>query len=217
MKQFASAAVSLLLVAATIFNAGCASTADGRTTQAQGTAIGAVGGAVLGGLIGAATGNRDNIARYAAAGAVAGGVAGFVYGTGVAKRKARYQRAEQWLDQEIAMARNANRRAYAYNSSLRKRIAALESRAATARRSGDKSAIRAVKGDLAKVRQEASQQTQQDKVAVSEVKQVLADSEARSASNYGAYKDEAAAFQRTSSDRGQLMDRLASLDNSLDR
>ena len=69
MNRTPSIIVSLLLVIALGFNAGCATTKDGRKTQAQGTAIGVVGGALLGAALGLATGNRNNIARFAIAGA----------------------------------------------------------------------------------------------------------------------------------------------------
>lgn len=217
MKPLRSLAVSLLLIVATICNSGCANTADGRKTQGQGAGIGAVGGAVIGALIGVASGDRRNIGTYAAAGAVAGGVAGFAYGTMVAKRKARYARAEQWLDQEIALAHRANTRAYAYNSSLKSRIASLQARANSARTARNKSGARAVKSEIAQLQKAASQQARSETQTESDVKAVLGDKEARSADNYSSYQREANAFHKAKAERGELLGRLASLDNSLDR
>jgi len=214
MKPHSSLAVSLLLVVATLFNTGCAETRDGRKTQAQGTAIGAAGGAILGALVGVASGNRRNVGGYAAAGAVAGGAAGFAYGTVVAKRKARYARAEQWLDQEIALARRANNRAYAYNSSLKSRLANLQARAKAARTAGNRAAV---KSEIAQLQRGAAQQARSEAQTETDVKAVLGDSQARSANNYGSYQKEANAFHKAKSERGELLDRLASLDNSLDR
>lgn len=217
MKPLFSLSVSLLLILATVFNAGCANTADGRKTQAQGTGLGMLGGAALGALAGLATGNRSNVATFAAAGAVVGGAAGFAYGTAVAKRKARYARAEQWLDQEIVLARKANSRAYAYNSTLKSRIAALQARAAAAQRARNKSQARAVKAEIAQLQKAAAGQAQTEAQTEKDVKEVTGDAKARSASNYSAYQKEANAFRSAKSERGQLLGRLASLDNSLDR
>lgn len=214
MKSLCSLTVTLLLIVATLFNTGCAETRDGRKTQAQGTAIGAAGGAILGALVGVASGNRRNIGGYAAAGAVAGGAAGFVYGTAVAKRKARYARAEQWLNQEIVLARRANNRAYAYNSSLKSRLANLQSRAKAARTASNRAAV---KSEIAQLQRGAAQQARTEAQTETDVKAVLGDSQARSADNYDSYQKEANAFHKAKSERGELLDRLASLDNSLDR
>lgn len=217
MKPLSSLAVSLLLIVATVCNSGCANTRDGRKTQAQGAGIGAVGGALLGALVGAASGDRRNIGAYAAAGAVAGGTAGFIYGTAVAKRKARYARAEQWLDQEIVIARRANHRAYAYNASLKSRLASLQRRAAAARTARNKSGARAVQGEIAQLQKAAAQQARTETQTESDVKAVLGDKEARAADNYSSYQREANAFHKARAERGELLGRLASLDNSLDR
>lgn len=217
MKRIVALALTVLLPLSSIFYAGCAQSADGRKTQAQGTAIGAVGGAILGGLLGAATGNRSNIARFAAVGAAAGGAAGFAYGTAVAKRKAQYARAEAWLDSEIALARQANGRAYAYNRSLRSRIASLEARARAARAAGNRSQLNAIKGEIAQVQKDAANVQVQEDQSLNEQKEVLNDAQARSAANYGAYQREANSFSQARSERGQLLGRLASLDNSIDR
>lgn len=217
MKSLTSLGVSLLLIVATLLNSGCAATKDGRKTQAQGAAIGAVGGAILGGLIGVATGSTENAVRFAAIGAVAGGAGGFAYGTAVAKRKARYARAEQWLNVEIALARQARGRAIAYNGSLKRRIAALEARGGAARTARNKAGMRAVKAEIAQIQKEASVQSRNDETTGTEVKQVLGDAKARGAANYSAYQSEARSFDQAQAERGQLSGRLASLNNSLDR
>lgn len=218
MKSPASSAcICLLLIAALLFQTGCATTADGRKTQAQGTAIGAVGGAILGGLLGAATGNRDNIARFAIAGAAAGGAAGFAYGTAVAKRKAQYVKAEDWLDAEIGLARQANKRAYAYNTSLRRRVAALETRIAAARRAGNRTALRTAKAEITQIRNEATRQGNSEAQTARDAKVVLGDAKARTAANYSAFRTEANNLDKAQAERGQLLGRLATLNNSLDR
>jgi len=217
MKSLSSLAVSLFLIVVTVSNTGCANTRDGRKTQAQGTAIGVAGGALLGALVGAASGNTRNIAAFAAGGAVVGGAAGFAYGTAVAKRKARYARAEQWLDQEITLAHRANSRAYAYNSSLKSRLANLQRRATAARTARNKSGARAVQSEIAQLQKAAVQQARTETQTESDVKEVLGDAKARSANNYASYQREANAFHQAKAERGELLGRLASLDNSLDR
>jgi hypothetical protein len=139
-KVLRSVSAALVLV----MGGGCASTPDGRKTQAQGTAIGAVLGAAVGGAIGYAAGGRSGLARGAAIGGGAGAVAGFAYGTHVAKRKSEYASREAWLDACIASAHRVNSNAYAYSRTLEGRIARLESRTRAARASGIKSEARAM-------------------------------------------------------------------------
>lgn len=215
MTPLSRASVSLVLVVTMLFQAGCAETRDGRKTQAQGTAIGAVGGALLGVAIGAATGNRDNIGRYAVAGAAAGGAAGFAYGTVVARRKAKYARAEDWLDQEIALAHSANNRAHAYNRSLRQRVSTLDRQIANARASKNRQELARLKTQVSQTRQAAARQNLAEEKAAEDQQYVLSDSKARGADNYSEYKREASGFREAKAERGEIMGRLSNLDNSL--
>lgn len=217
MKGITSTAVSFLLIIATLFESGCATTPDGRTTQIQGTAIGAIGGALLGAALGAATGNRDNISRFALAGAAAGGVAGYAYGTAVAKRKARYARAEDWLNQEIVLARQANHHAYVYNGTLRQRVASLSRQVAAAKAAHNRTALHSLKSQIAQISNEAKAEDQKQAGATQDQKVILGDAQARRASNFSSYQKEANSFNQAKAERGQLVGRLASLDNSLDR
>jgi hypothetical protein len=91
---------------------------DQTATKVQGTLL----GAVVGGLIGAATGDRQG----ALIGATLGAGLGYLAGNEVAKRKAQYVRAEDFLDAEIAQASEMNREAVAYNATLRDQIVALD-------------------------------------------------------------------------------------------
>jgi uncharacterized membrane protein len=91
---------------------------DQTATKAQGTLL----GAVVGGLIGAATGDT----KGALIGASLGAGLGYLAGNEVAKRKAQYARAEDFLDAEIAQATEMNREAVAYNAGLRQQIAGLD-------------------------------------------------------------------------------------------
>jgi uncharacterized membrane protein len=99
-----------------------AGTDDQTATKVQGTVL----GAVMGGLIGAATGDT----KGALIGATVGAGLGYVAGSEVAKRKAQYVREEDFLDAEIAQARELNSEAIAYNATLRRQIAALDSESA---------------------------------------------------------------------------------------
>jgi hypothetical protein len=127
---------------------GCAGTADGRLAQGQGTAIGALLGAGLGYAIGGEQG--------AAWGAGIGGAAGFAYGTQIAQKKAKYASTEQFMQAQIAEARDHNQAIVSYNRSLERRIAALESRAKAAKASGNKAAISSVRTEVAQLQKEAN-------------------------------------------------------------
>lgn len=86
---------------------------------------GAVFGALIGGLLGAAIGDD---ARGAAIGAVVGAGAGYLIGDEIAKRKQQYAREEDFLDSEIALAREYNASTASYNDRLRADIARLDRR-----------------------------------------------------------------------------------------
>ena len=197
-----------------VMGAGCATTPDGRKTQAQGTAIGAVLGAVAGGALGYAVGGRSGLARGAAIGAGAGAVAGFAYGTHVAKRKAEYASREAWLDACIASAHRVNSNAYAYSRSLESRIARLESRTRAARVAHNKSEARAIKSEIASIKVEAKQKTVVVAKELNDQQQAV--SEGRGARNYGGLKSEVNSLQETKGTLGRQVNRLAGLENQLD-
>lgn len=209
-KLVRSVSAALLLV----MGSGCATTADGRKTQAQGTAIGAVLGAVVGGAVGYAAGGRDGLGRGAAIGAGAGAVAGFAYGTHVAKRKAEYASREAWLDACIASAHRVNSNAYTYSRSLETRIARLESRARAARTSRNKAEARAIKSEIASIKAETKQKTVVVDKELGDQQQAM--SEGRGANNYGELRSEVNTLQETKGKMGRQINRLAGLENQLD-
>jgi uncharacterized protein YcfJ len=100
-------------------SSGDATSADADTTRAQGAGV----GALVGGLLGyAITGD----AKGALIGAAVGGGTGYIVGNEVAKRKQKYASEEDFLDAEIASAREYNATARSYNRQLRNDIAQLE-------------------------------------------------------------------------------------------
>jgi len=94
---------------------------DTSQTQMEGAAT----GAVLGGLLGLALGG-NNKGSAVLVGAALGAGAGYLVGNEVAKRKQKYAREEDFLDSEIASAREYNRTASRYNRQLRGDIAHLD-------------------------------------------------------------------------------------------
>ncbi len=197
-----------------VMASGCATTADGRKTQAQGTAIGAVLGAVVGGAVGYAAGGRNGLARGAAIGGGAGAIAGFAYGTHVAKQKAAYASREAWLDACIASAHRVNSNAYAYSRSLESRIARLESRARAARTSHNKSEARSIRSEIASIKVEARQKASVVDKEIGDQQQAV--SEGRGAHNYSGLKSEVSSLQETKGTLGRQVNRLAGLENQLD-
>ena len=211
-REFAKIISAITLMA---FLASCAQSADGRNTQAQGTAIGAVGGAALGALIGYAAGGGQGAARGAIAGGAVGGVAGFAYGTHVAHQKAKYASTERWLDSCIASARRANARAYAYNHSLGQRIAALERRTRAAVAARDQAAARQIRGEIAGLKQEASAQQQQVDHEIAAQQGVSSDKSAHSSANYGEYNHQMGELRQTRAGMSRNINHLASLENQV--
>ncbi len=107
----------------------CATTQDGRATQAQGTAVGAaLGGILAGGLAYAITGDASSAAKFAAIGAGVGAAQGFAYGTQVAAKKADYATQEDYLNYAIGEAQQRNVEAVAYNQKLEAEVNTLEQR-----------------------------------------------------------------------------------------
>jgi hypothetical protein len=204
---FISAVVALALLA------GCAETEEGRTTQAQGAGLGALLGAAVGAGIGAAAGGGRGAAIGAATGALVGGTAGFAYGTHVANQKAKYARAEDWLDACIASARGYRRHAYAVNQKLSTRIAALEKRSKAARASHDKAAVTQIRSEIATLRQEARAESKTLDSEVAAQHNALQDSSARSSSKYGELKQSVSELESTKAQLGENQSRLAALEN----
>lgn len=108
----------------TTTNQGTDISGDQTRTVAEGAAVGAAAGALLGYLIGGDGG-------AAALGALAGAGAGALVGNVVAERKAAYANEEEFLDGEIAKARQFNTAARSYNQKLATRVAELDRTAST--------------------------------------------------------------------------------------
>jgi gas vesicle protein len=204
---FISAVVALALLA------GCAETEEGRTTQSQGTGIGALLGAAVGAGIGAAAGGGRGAATGAIAGALIGGSAGFAYGTHVANQKAKYARAEDWLNACIVSARGYRRHAYAVNQKLSTRIASLEKRSKAARASHDKAAVTQIRSEIATLKQEARSEAKNVDNEVAAQHNALQDSSARNSSRYGELKQSVSELESTKAQLGENQSRLAALEN----
>ena len=206
-----SVSISGVLILAML--AGCAETEEGRTTQAQGTGIGALLGAAVGAGIGAAAGGGRGAATGAIAGALIGGTAGFAYGTHVANQKAKYARAEDWLNACIASARGYRRHAYAVNQKISSRLAALEKRSKAAVASRDKAAVTQIRTEIAGLKQQASAESKTLDTEVAAQNNALQDSSARSSSKYGELKESVGSLKETRAELGQTTSRLAALEN----
>ena len=204
----AASFVSLVSLASLGFS-GCAETADGRKTQGQGTAAGALLGAGLGFLT--SGGNWQG----AVSGAVAGGTVGFVHGSQVAARKARYASAEAWLNEEISLANRSNQRAIAYNQSLSRRLAALEGRVQAAKATNNQSELRKAKSEVASIQVEAKKQAASETGYVQDQAAVLGDAKARSSSNYAQYRKASQTFNNAKAERATLVGQTARLGSSI--
>jgi gas vesicle protein len=204
---FVTAVIGLAMLAS------CAETQEGRTTQAQGTGIGALLGAAVGAGLGAAAGGGEGAARGAVAGALIGGSAGFVYGTHVANQKAKYARAEDWLNACIVSARSYRRHAYAVNQKISSRMATLEKRSKAAVASRDKAAVTQIRNEIAGLRQQANAEAKNVDNEVAAQNNALQDSSARSSSRYGELKESVGSLKETKAELGQNISRLAALEN----
>ncbi len=207
-----SVAALMLLV----WVSGCETTAEGRKTQAQGTALGAVMGAVVGGAIGYAAGGRSGLVRGAAIGAGTGAVAGFAYGTHVARLKAKYASTEAWLDACISQARKVNGNAYSYSHSLEGRIARLESRKRAARVAHNKVEARAVAHEAAVLKTQAKTTVVTVDKEITEQHRAVSDNDGQRAKNIGNLKTEVNSLEQTKGTLGRQINRLAGLENQLD-
>lgn len=215
MKKIKGLYTIVAVITLTAFFVGCADTKEGRNTQGQGTAVGAVGGAALGALLGYATGGAAGAARGAIAGGAIGGAAGFAYGTHVAHQKAKYASTELWLDQCIASAHQANHKAYAYNESLSQKIAALEARSKAAVAANNKSEARKIRGEIAGLKKEANVQSQEVDKELEAQKGASDDQAAHTAANHKAYEKEMGDLRQTKANMSKNLTRLASLENQV--
>jgi Glycine zipper len=202
-----SAFVALVILAS------CAETQEGRTTQAQGAGLGALLGAAVGAGLGAATGGGRGAAIGAATGAVVGGTAGFVYGTHVANQKAKYAKAEDWLNACIASAHGYRRHAVAVNQKLSSRLATLDKRSKAAVASHDKAAVTQIRTEIASLKREANSETKTVDTELAAQQNALRDSSARSSGKYGELKDSVGSLKETRAELGQTVSRLAALEN----
>ena len=214
MNHKLTKSASVMLASAFLLS-GCAGTADGRKTQAQGTGMGMLGGALTGALVGALTGDPQAIARAAVAGAVAGGAVGFVHGSMVAKRKEKYIAAEDWLNSEIALAQTANNSAYAYNTALKRRVAALDRRIRVAKANGNKGELQNLKAEIGTIRTEVQNQSTSEAQYEKDQGEVLGDAKAQGAKNFGQYQSLTKSFQQAKTQRSTEVGRLASLEQSI--
>ena len=205
--QYIKAASLITLVSFGI--SGCADTADGRKTQGQGTA----GGAALGALTGFLTSGGSW--QGAVTGAVAGGTAGYVYGTNVAARKKKYATAEAWLNQEIALANQANARAIAYNQSLKRRLAAIEGRVGAAKAANNQGELRKLKAEVASIQGDAQKQAASESGYEKDQAQVLGDATAKGSSNYAQYRKASQAWNSAKAERTQLVGQAAKVGASI--
>lgn len=156
--------VIILIVLITAL-AGCATTDDGKRTQAEGTAVGAGGGALVGALLGAAIGGNSSSALLGAAiGAAAGGAAGYAYGTHVASQKEKYASEEDWLDQCIASARKVNQETAAYNQSLADQLKTLDAETARLAAAYEKKQAKAAQLEAEKEKIDAAQKEAAEKL-----------------------------------------------------
>ena len=119
MKQ-STILTATALSLASIFLSGCATTQDGRLTQAEATG----GGALLGGLLGSAFGSTGRLV-----GVAVGAAAGYAAGTSIASKKAKFASAELFLDHAIVETDKLKVAAQTYNNQLDANVTALESRA----------------------------------------------------------------------------------------
>ncbi len=209
-----SVAITVVLMSALL--AGCAETKDGQTTQAQGTGIGAVIGAGLGAAIGGLTGGGEGALRGAALGGLAGGAAGFAYGTHVATQKAKYARAEDWLDACIASAQRTNSRARTFNRKLSIRLSSLQSRAKAAVASKNKAQIGQIRSEIASLKQEGAAQSKTVNGEVKAQQSALQDPAAKKSGKYGELRSSVGSLSATKAQLGQNLSRLAALENQID-
>ncbi len=208
--------VAVAAISSTLIFSGCESTADGRTTQAQGAGIGALGGALLGGIIGYSVGGSDSALAGAAIGGAVGGLSGFAYGTHVAGKKSQYANTERYLDACIAAAIEKNNRAIAYNRSLSARIAQLEARAQVAIANNDAAQKAEIQAAIANLKDQTKSQIQEINKEIIIQRQVLQTEAKTNSSRLGSIRQQISNLESTKAESERELSRLASLDNRLD-
>jgi beta-mannanase len=133
----------------------------------------------------------------------------------VAKRKAQYAAAEDWLNSEIALAQKANNSAYAYNASLKRRVAALDRRIRIAKANRNQTELQSLKAEIGAIRVEVQNQSNSEAQYEKDQGEILGDAKAQGASNFGQYQSLSKSFQQAKAQRGVEVGRLASLDQSI--
>ena len=216
MKFLRNWSAAIAAITALTFLPGCAATDDGRTTQAQGTGIGAAIGAGLGAAIGGIAGGGRGAAQGAAIGALAGGTAGFAYGTHVATQKAKYARAEDWLDACIASAQRANNRARSYNRNLSIQLSSLEKRGRAAMAARDKAAVTQIRTQIVQLQQQGAAEQKNLNGEINAQKNVLNDAQAKGSGRYGELRSNVGSLSETRAQLGQNLSRLAALENQIE-
>jgi hypothetical protein len=196
MRRLVSLILILALLIVSTFATGCARTADGRKAQAQGTSLGVATGYAIGYVFGRELGGG--------LGALVGGGIGMAFGSAVAKRKTKYAQAEQWLDQEILIAQQRKAKAQEYNKILKTKIVGLEKRL----RLADKAALASLTTESHQLIKEINQFNSQQQRIAAELKKVMSDEQARSASNFNSFKKENDEFTEEAAERLRLLDRL---------
>lgn len=193
--------------------AGCADSDDGRNTQAQGTAAGAVLGGAVGAALGYAIGGGEGAARGAVAGAAVGAVEGFAYGSHVAAKKEAYRDSEDWLDACLVSAREYRQHTYAYNRTLKTRIAALESRRRSAVAAHDRAALGRIHQEAGDLRRQSASEYRVAEEEVASQRNALRDGSLRNSPKAGELRGEVDGLNQNKAQLGQNMSRLASLEN----
>ena len=209
IKYVTAASFVSLVSLASLAISGCAATKDGQKTQAQGTAGGAALGALTGFLV------SGGSWQGAVSGAIAGGATGFAYGSEVAARKAKYASAEAWLNQEIAIAHQANARAVAYNQSLKRRLASVESRVSAAKAANDKNALRQLKSEVGQIQTEVQQKAKSEVAYEKDQNGILGDAKAKGSSNYAEYRKASQSWNSAKSERATLVGQVAKVGSSI--
>jgi len=201
--------VTATFMATVISITSCAESTDGRTTQLQGTAL----GAGAGGLLGAIAGNQmGSSGTGALIGAGLGGLGGFAYGTHVANQKNKYKTTEAWLDACIADANRKHQDAVAYNRKLDQRIASLKNEIRLAKANQERTKLSALKREIAAEEAKAEKQAAELKKEVD--LHARAASEAPKSSKTSALRSKSAELDTARRVTGQRRQVLAQLRTS---
>ena len=198
--------VTATLMATMLSITSCADSADGRTTQLQGTALGAGAGGLLGAIAGNQMGSRGTGALIGA------GLGGFMYGTHVANQKNQYKTTEAWLDACIADANRKHQDAVAYNRKLDQRIASLKNEIRLAKANQERAKLSALKREIAAEEAKAEKQAAELKKEID--LHARAASEAPKSSKTSALRSKSAELDTARRVTGQRRQVLAQLRTS---